>query len=460
MTGLVQPASPVSVGSVAQLALSLAAIVALILAVSWVLKRLKLGAIRGRGEITVIDQLSLGPRERIVLVRVGESQVLIGVGAGGLVGLTPLAAPIAIESPRRFHSVRRSPARIHEAPRTRPMNARIVRAGLMTLSLACLPAVAALADPSLPALAIKSGADGVQTYSLTFQVLILMTVLTLLPAILLAMTAFTRIIIVLSILRQALGMATTPSNQVLTGLALFLTFFVMSPALDQSYSNGIKPYMDGQLAGEVAITRTVEPLKKFMLAQARENDLQLFTKLSGKDQFAKPEDVPLERAGADLPHQRAEDRVRDRFHGVHSFPGDRPRGRERADVDGHDDALAGARVVALQNHAVRGGRRLDAAHRNPGGEFSPMTPETVMDLAHSTLTVTAMIAAPLLLTALVTGLLIGMLQAATQINEATLSFIPKLLVLVLALFITGPWILRVLVDFTHNLYAGIPAMIG
>jgi flagellar biosynthetic protein FliQ len=89
-----------------------------------------------------------------------------------------------------------------------------------------------------------------------------------------------------------------------------------------------------------------------------------------------------------------------------------------------------------------------------------MTPETVMDLAHSTLTVTAMIAAPLLLTALVTGLLIGMLQAATQINESTLSFIPKLLVLVLALFITGPWILRVLVDFTHNLYAGIPAMIG
>jgi flagellar protein FliO/FliZ len=95
---MVQPASPLSVGSVAQLALSLAAIVALILAVSWVLKRLKLGTVRGRGEITVIDQLSLGPRERIVLVRVGESQVLIGVGAGGLVGLTPLAAPIAIKS--------------------------------------------------------------------------------------------------------------------------------------------------------------------------------------------------------------------------------------------------------------------------------------------------------------------------------------------------------------------------
>jgi flagellar protein FliO/FliZ len=99
VTGMVQPASPLSVGSVAQLALSLAAIVALILAVSWVLKRLKLGTVRGRGDIAIIDQLALGPRERIVLVRVGESQVLIGIGAGGLTDLTPLATPIAIKNP-------------------------------------------------------------------------------------------------------------------------------------------------------------------------------------------------------------------------------------------------------------------------------------------------------------------------------------------------------------------------
>jgi flagellar biosynthetic protein FliP len=159
--------------------------------------------------------------------------------------------------------------------------------------LALLPIGAAQAQSALPAIAIKTAADGVQTYSLTFQVLILMTVLTLLPALLLAMTAFTRIIIVLSILRQALGMATTPSNQILTGLALFMTFFVMGTTLDQSYANGIKPYLDGQLAGEVALERTVLPLKKFMLAQTRENDLQLFSKLSGKPQFATPEDVPL-----------------------------------------------------------------------------------------------------------------------------------------------------------------------
>jgi len=170
---------------------------------------------------------------------------------------------------------------------------RLWMAAALLLPMILLPMHGASAQAALPAIAIKSAADGVQTYSLTFQILILMTALTLLPAILLAMTAFTRIIIVLSILRQALGMATTPSNQVLTGLALFMTFFVMSSTLEQAYAAGIKPYMDGQLAGEVALDRTVQPLKKFMLAHNRENDLQLFAKMSGKSQFASAADVPL-----------------------------------------------------------------------------------------------------------------------------------------------------------------------
>jgi flagellar biosynthetic protein FliP len=175
----------------------------------------------------------------------------------------------------------------------------VIRRSLLPIAAVAIAAAAALspslasAQASLPAVAIKTAADGGQSYSLTFQVLILMTVLTFLPAILLAMTSFTRIIIVLSILRQALGMSTTPSNQVLTGLALFMTFFVMSSTLDQSYAGGIKPYLDGQIAGEVAIERTVQPLKKFMLAQTRETDLALFTKLAGRTQYSSPDDVPL-----------------------------------------------------------------------------------------------------------------------------------------------------------------------
>ena len=89
-----------------------------------------------------------------------------------------------------------------------------------------------------------------------------------------------------------------------------------------------------------------------------------------------------------------------------------------------------------------------------------MTPETVMDLAHSTLLITCVVAAPLLAVSLIVGLVIGMLQAATSINEATLSFIPKILLLVLTLFAIGPWMLRMLVDFTRDLYASIPAVIG
>jgi flagellar protein FliO/FliZ len=96
MTGMAQPASPLSVSSLAQLTLSLIAIVALIFAISWALKRFKLAGPRGRGEITILDELTVGPRERIMLIRVGDSQVLVGVGAAGMVGLTPLATPIAL----------------------------------------------------------------------------------------------------------------------------------------------------------------------------------------------------------------------------------------------------------------------------------------------------------------------------------------------------------------------------
>lgn len=97
MTGMAQPASPLSVGSLTQLTLSLIAIVALILAISWALKRLKLTTPRGSGEMAVLDELSVGARERIVLIRVGESQVLVGIGASGLVPLTPLASPIVLK---------------------------------------------------------------------------------------------------------------------------------------------------------------------------------------------------------------------------------------------------------------------------------------------------------------------------------------------------------------------------
>jgi len=155
------------------------------------------------------------------------------------------------------------------------------------------PVVGFAADGVIPAVTVTTGANGAQTYSLTLQILILMTVLTLLPAILLMMTAFTRIIIVLSILRQALGAGQTPPNQVLVGLALFLTLFVMGPVITKINTEAAQPYLAGTIDATVALERAVAPLKGFMLKQTRESDIASFVRISGGKGFEKPEDVPL-----------------------------------------------------------------------------------------------------------------------------------------------------------------------
>jgi flagellar biosynthetic protein FliP len=107
------------------------------------------------------------------------------------------------------------------------------------------------------------------------------------------MTAFTRIVIVLSLVRQALGSPTTPPNQIIVGLALFLTLFVMSPVLTKSWNEGVKPYMDGQLAGEPALQKAVAPLRGFMMKQTREADLANFGRISGQGPFENPDAVPM-----------------------------------------------------------------------------------------------------------------------------------------------------------------------
>jgi flagellar biosynthetic protein FliP len=161
------------------------------------------------------------------------------------------------------------------------------------LLLALAPALAAAETGGLPVLSVQTAAGGGQTYSLTLQVLVLMTLLSVLPAILLSMTAFTRIVIVLSLVRQALGSPTTPPNQIVVGLALFLTLFVMSPVLTKSWNDGVKPYMDGQLAGETALANAVAPLRGFMMKQTRETDLASFGRISGQGPFENQDAVPM-----------------------------------------------------------------------------------------------------------------------------------------------------------------------
>ncbi len=149
------------------------------------------------------------------------------------------------------------------------------------------------AQEAFPALTV-TGAEGKQTYSVTLQLLALMTVLTFLPAALIMMTSFTRIIIVFAILRQALGMPTTPSNQILIGLALFLTFFIMTPVLERINRDALQPYLEDRLEIQEAFVKASQPLKTFMLGQTRDADLALFVRLSGREEgFESPADVPL-----------------------------------------------------------------------------------------------------------------------------------------------------------------------
>jgi flagellar biosynthetic protein FliP len=154
-----------------------------------------------------------------------------------------------------------------------------------------LSASVVFATPIVPDVTIAK--VGAQNITLPLQVLALMSAITLLPAILLAMTAFTRVIIVLSLLRQALGTGQTPSNQILIGLSLFLTALVMAPVADLAWANGIAPYLDGKIDFDTAWTSTLAPLRTFMFAQVRENDLSTFVGLAGGHVYAGPADVPL-----------------------------------------------------------------------------------------------------------------------------------------------------------------------
>ncbi len=161
---------------------------------------------------------------------------------------------------------------------------------LLLLPLLCLGSD--VFAQALPAVTVAN-VDGQQTYSLSIQVLALMTALTVLPALLLSMTAFTRIVIVLAILRQALGTPQTPPNQVLIGLSLFLTLFVMTPVMTRAYDEAVVPYIAGEQDAMTAAGNGLVPLREFMLDQVRESDLALFTELSGHEPYAGPEEVPL-----------------------------------------------------------------------------------------------------------------------------------------------------------------------
>lgn len=166
----------------------------------------------------------------------------------------------------------------------------LLASGLMLIFL--LPQFA-LASDDLTLITRQMDENGVASYSISLQILFVMTLLSLLPAILMSITSFTRIVVVLAILRQALGLMQTPSNQVILGLALFTSMFIMAPVFDSAYQNGVKPYLEEQMEFTPALENSAAPFHKFMADQTRESDLGLFADMGGFDSFDTTDEIPF-----------------------------------------------------------------------------------------------------------------------------------------------------------------------
>lgn len=167
---------------------------------------------------------------------------------------------------------------------------------LLTLVLSLAPSLVLAADDKsflgIPAVVYKATAGGGE-YSVNIQILVIMTLLTLLPSMLVMMTSFTRIIIVLAILRQAMGLQQSPSNQILLGLALFLTLFIMMPVFRTINADALQPYINESITSKQALEKAVKPIHEFMLGQTRETDLDLFVRISGEQDIPSSDKTPL-----------------------------------------------------------------------------------------------------------------------------------------------------------------------
>lgn len=232
--------------------------------------------------LRVLSTLSLGPRERLVEVLQGDEVLVLGVTSQHvqLIDRRQATESERVKDSRREFSV----------PNRFGSNTVIACLLVLAGSLLLMPSeVVAQNIPLFEAVPSKGGGT---SYSVPVQTVLLLTALSFLPAMLMLMTSFTRILIVLSLLRQAMGLVTTPPNAVLVGIALFVTAAVMAPVTDKVYSDAWQPYVAGRITFTEAVDKGVEPVKSFMLRQTRADDLNLFVKLSGKT-YAKPEDVPM-----------------------------------------------------------------------------------------------------------------------------------------------------------------------
>lgn len=288
---------------------SLAFIVITILALAWLARRSGWLQGKSRNRLKVLSSLRLGARSHVTIIEVDNTQLVLGITPHqiNLLHTLPESSPGEPDAGGATATAPGSSSTPEIAGFDADQNNvksrrfRDVLSGKLAWLLVPVMAVLTITAPefayaqtSFPALTVgPTGADGSQTWSLSVQTLALLTMMSFLPAMLLTMTGFTRIIIVLGLLRNAMGTGASPPNSVLIGLALFLTFFTMSPVFDQVYATAWQPLSEGQIEFQEALQLGSEPLRQFMLHQTRETDLSLFANMAHLGELQSADDVPL-----------------------------------------------------------------------------------------------------------------------------------------------------------------------
>jgi len=253
----------------------IASLIFIIAALYIVLRLMKNKINPGKGFIQIVYYQPIGYKKGIGVVKAFDEYLLVGISENGINLISKL-------DPSKIKAIFEE-----QTEERKPLWQKIFKGGLFCLAFILIPHFS-FAAPQ------PQAGGGLFGFSSAVDILVFITLLSFLPAILIMMTSFTRIVIVLSLLRQALGTPAVPPNQVIIGLALFLTLFIMSPTVDRVYNEAYVPLSKKEITMEEAINRASVPFKEFMLKQTREKDLALFFKLSKTEvKPATPMDLPM-----------------------------------------------------------------------------------------------------------------------------------------------------------------------
>ncbi|QIQ41137.1 MAG: flagellar type III secretion system pore protein FliP [Buchnera aphidicola (Aphis urticata)] len=276
-----------------QIANSLAQIILLILFLSWIVKKISLKKNKKNSYINMIEKISIGSNESIIMIEVQTVKLILGITKNHITHLYTLTSPLKDESPSKEEKIMFPKKKIYDVFKNFTKIFLKKKVLYQTITCIFLLLFCPLVYADIPGPTIHNLNDGTQTWSLPVQTLVFLTALTFLPAFLLMMTSFTRIIIVFGLLRNALGTPYAPPNQILLGLALFLTFFIMSPTFEKVYEEAYLPFSKEEINMNEAILKGSIPLKKFMLNQTRTSDLELFSKIAHVSYYKDQDAIPM-----------------------------------------------------------------------------------------------------------------------------------------------------------------------